>query len=214
MGKNNTKNTQNIPKHNSKIKLILASSSPRRALILQQIGIPFIQKESSFQEKKVQQINSEKDVKQLVMQNALGKAQDVARNVENGIVVGVDTVVLQGRTVLGKPENNDDALEMLKRLNGTMHVVYSGISVVCKKNGKEETLSSFESSKVFFRKVLLKDLVGYVNTQEPLDKAGAYGIQEKGGFLVKRIEGDYFTVVGFPLPKFFESLEKLNIQIR
>lgn len=194
-----------------RIPLILASQSPRRASILRQVGLDFIINQSTFIEKKEVKIPTIRTVKKLVIDNAQGKAQNVATKIKNGIIIGSDTLVFYEKAILGKPKDKKDALDMLSVLQGKTHTVLSGLALVHKENNKIiAVVTGYEKTKVVMRKSTKEELQKYVETGEPLDKAGSYGIQEKGAIFVERMEGDYYTVVGFPLPMFITLLKKLN----
>jgi septum formation protein len=183
-------------------KYILASASPRRSELLQRIGIEFEVIPSNVEE------DIEKDIspKILVQELALIKAADVAKNVESGyLVIGADTLVIFNDNVLGKPKDEENAYKMLSLLSGKTHRVYTGICVIDTESGK--SVSDFECSKVTFRELTDDEIYAYIETGEPMDKAGAYGIQEKGALLVEEIKGDYFNIVGFPICKFGELLK-------
>lgn len=185
------------------MKYILASASPRRLELLRQMGInPEVHK--SFFEESAQQ----KDPKVLVKENAKGKAREVAQNFSaKDVVIGADTVVVLGKQVLGKPKDKKEAEEMLSALSGKTHEVLTGVCVVY--DGKEEVI--VESTLVKFRTLTKKEIEDYVKTAEPLDKAGAYGIQGRGAILVEGITGCYNNVVGLPLTRVYELFQNLGI---
>lgn len=196
-----------------KSKIFLASRSPRRAALLRQIGINFIIKESNFSEAKEILNPTVSIVKELVMKNAKGKALDVAREIEEGIVLGVDTLVLCKNKILGKPKDKKTALWMLKFINGQKHKIFSGIALVKKVNDKTIALSDYELSEVYMRKASDSELESYVKTGEPLDKAGGYGVQEKGAIFIERIEGDYYNIVGLPIIKLINLAKRMKITL-
>lgn len=183
--------------------IILASASPRRAAIFRQMGFPFKQVPSKIEEE-------ERDASpaEFARQMACAKAKAIGDKRTNSIVIGCDTVVVLDGKIFGKPRNSKEAMRMLSALNGKCHQVCSGIAVAFPGR---RMVSGVETTKVLFRKLEKKELQWYVNTGEPLDKAGAYGIQGKGAVLVKRIEGCYYNVVGFPLSKFAELMKKCNL---
>lgn len=202
-----------MKKPRDKHKIILASKSPRRKAILAQIGINFISIESNFQEKKSPKNSTVLEVKKLVVENAKGKALDVAQAIEGGIVLGVDTLVLYGKQIIGKPADKKDAAKILKKLSGKMHLVFSGIAILQKEKGQIKTAADCEVTKVYFRKLSDKEIEVYVKSGEPLDKAGGYGIQEKGAILIERIEGDFYNVVGLPVAKLLELAKQEKIRL-
>lgn len=183
------------------IKIILASASPRRRELLAQAGFEFEVITSDVDEVVDPRLTPE----MLVMSLAKQKAQAVAVNYEDCVVIGSDTVVVLDGRVLGKPRDEADAVSMLESLSGRTHEVYTG---VCIAYGGE-THCFFECTRVKFCKLEAEQIKAYVETKEPMDKAGAYGIQGKGCVLVEGIEGDYFNVVGFPVSRFCREYKKL-----
>ncbi|MFQ6041114.1 MAG: Maf family protein [Candidatus Poribacteria bacterium] len=182
-------------------KLILASASPRREQLLKQIGLEFEVMPSDFDESRVW-MNNPADRAQ---QAALEKARFVAKQLVEGIVIGADTIVVSAGEVMGKPENNSDAIRMLKRLSGTKHEVITGVALVKAGNSMEYVWS--ENTSVWFRQLSDMEIKEYVEVERPLDKAGAYGIQGRAAAFVKKIEGCYFNVVGLPLSSLVEKLK-------
>ncbi len=183
--------------------MILASQSPRRRQILEEAGFEFRTLPSSFDEAGV----SEGDPHRLVAHLAAGKAAQVCPQAAPGeIVIGADTVVVLGGAVLGKPTDPDNARAMLRSLSGTTHEVLTGVSLW--RDGAE--VSTFvEATPVTFWPLSDDEIDAYVATGEPLDKAGAYGIQGRGRLLVKGIEGDYYNVVGLPVARLARELKGL-----
>lgn len=181
-------------------ELILASASPRRKEILALAGFDFKVRVANVEEV----IDPALSPSKLVMSLSLQKAQAVAQLNEHSIVIGSDTVVVLDGKVLGKPADEENAVQMLSLLSGRTHEVYTGVSLVC----GEKKHSFFECTKVKFQPLSEEQIAAYVSTGEPMDKAGAYGIQGKGCVLVEGIEGDYFNVVGFPVSRFCREFEK------
>lgn len=193
------------------MSIILASASPRREALLRQIGLPFRVEPSSVSEEKVRRRGTPPS---LVEQAALAKAVDVAARVGEGLVLGADTVVVIGGDVLGKPKSDRDARQMLERLSGATHRVYTGLALVRVRHGRVvKRRTAHEVTRVTMRRLRPRDIAGYVATGEPRDKAGAYGIQGRGAVLVERIEGDYSNVVGLPVTRLAEMLEGFGINI-
>jgi len=141
-----------------------------------------------------------------VLELSRKKAENVAKKVNDSLILGADTVVVLNGEILGKPKDGEDAFKMLKKLSGKEHLVYTGISLVDKD--KERILSGYQLTKVKFNQLKDKEIKDYIDTGEPLDKAGAYGIQGMGNFLVEKIEGDMDNVIGLPLRKLEELLKK------
>ncbi|EOS24086.1 septum formation protein Maf [Lachnospiraceae bacterium 3-1] len=213
-----------------KYQLILASASPRRKKLLAQIGAEF-EIIPATGEEIITSIEPEETVLELSGQ----KAREVAENIllsdtyfvqgkenaleqkqaDKGVVVlGADTVVaFQGR-ILGKPTGREDASRMLKMLSGNTHSVFTGVTMIVLDNGKEtKSLSFYEETKVTMYPMTEEQIQAYVNTGEPMDKAGAYGIQGKGAIYIEKIVGDYPNVVGLPLGAVYQKLEKSGIEI-
>ncbi|MBS1516164.1 MAG: septum formation protein Maf [Bacteroidetes bacterium] len=183
---------------------MLASKSQRRANLLTQIGLKHKIVDSKSDELEVSKYNPIK----LVQINALNKSRIVAANYKNEIVIGADTIVLIGKTILHKPANLKEAKAYLKMLSGKKHYVYTGLNVINTKNGKEEF--AYEKTEVFFRKLKDDEINYYVNKFKPLDKAGAYGIQDDFGCLfIEKINGDYYNIVGLPLVKLYTTIQKV-----
>lgn len=185
-------------------KYILASKSARRANLLTQIGLKHKAVDSKSDELEASRYNPIK----LVQINALNKSRIVAANYKNEIVIGADTIVFIGKTILHKPANLKEAKAYLKKLSGKKHFVYTGLNVINTKNGKEEF--AYEKTEVFFRKLKDDEINYYVNKFKPLDKAGAYGIQDDFGCLfIEKINGDYYNIVGLPLVKLYTTIQKV-----
>jgi len=193
-----------------KKQFILASSSPRRAQILTrekvrfEIKIPDSSKEENiFSDLKAQNSCPVTHVLEL----SRIKAQSVADEVADGIILGADTIVVLEREILGKPKNKNEALSILKKLSGRMHQVYTGITLINKYTGK--MISDYDVTKVKFNRLDEEEILNYIATGEPMDKAGAYGIQGMGSFLVDHIEGSLDNVIGLPTEKLQKMLSRL-----
>ena len=176
------------------MNLILASASPRRRELLTQIGVKFEIKISDVEEVMDSSLSAEAQVQSLALQ----KAQAVATSLNEGWVLGADTVVVNNGVLLGKPRNETEAKEMLDSLSGKWHQVMTAVALV-DASGEQQTWTSVEITNVKFRDLTEEDIAAYVATGESMDKAGAYGIQGYGALLVERIEGCYNNVVGLPL---------------
>lgn len=187
-------------------KLILASKSPRRREIMKLVGMDFDVVISECDE------NIEyDDPRDMVSKLSYLKAKAVADTLIDGLdhlVIGSDTTVLFNGEVLGKPKDEEEAFKMLRAMSGNTHVVYTGVSIINTKSGKSETF--YEETKVEFYEVSDDEINAYIATKDPMDKAGAYGVQGLGAFLVKRIEGDYFTVVGLPIAHLIQVLKNFE----
>lgn len=149
-----------------------------------------------------------------VLQSATGKALDVALKFPQGIVIGADTVVVVDDSILGKPTSDDDARRMLKLLSGRSHYVYTGLCVVERAGGAtSKTLRDYVQTEVRFGFLTDEIINAYVATGEPLDKAGAYGIQERGSVLIESVIGDYFNVVGLPVYRLSRMLAEIGVPL-
>ena len=188
-------------------KIILASGSPRRKRILAQIGLDFSVLSADIDEKKVRI----KNPKLLVQELSLLKAKAVLSKRTTSIILAADTVVVFENKILGKPETEENARKMLRMLSNKKHSVITGFTIIDPKLKKVITKS--EETKVWFRKISNEEIDAYVATGEPLDKAGAYGIQELGSVFVQKIEGDFFNVVGLPICLVVTELEKLGVKV-
>lgn len=188
-------------------RLILASASPRRRELLQRIGLNFEVRPSQVDENNFRDLPPAARVEHL----ALAKARAVAQACKEGLVIGADTIVVCRGQVLGKPASAAEAAAMLSFLSGRTHTVYTGVAVVRAPGGEEKFTHS--RTEVTFRHLDPAIISAYVATGEPLDKAGAYGIQGRGALLVERINGDYFNVVGLPLVKVVELLEEFGVDV-
>jgi septum formation protein len=190
-------------------KLILASASPRRQLLLRQIGLQFEVRESGAEETVPDGTHPEAYVKMLSER----KASAVAAHERHAIIIGADTIVVINDTILGKPQDNAEAAKMLKTLSGRTHKVYTGFTLLDRPSGK--MTSAVEVTNVTFRTLDDDEIEAYVNSGSPMDKAGAYGIQDDyGAVFVSRIEGCFYNVVGFPLAKFYITLQQFQQQLR
>ncbi len=185
-------------------KYILASKSQRRGELLSQIGLKYKSVDSKSEELEATRFNPIK----LVRINALKKSRIVAEGYQNEIIIAADTIVLIGKTILHKPGSLKEAKQFLKKLSGKKHSVYTGLNIINTKNGKEEF--AYEKTEVFFRKLNDEEINHYVNKYKPLDKAGAYGIQDGFGCLfIDKINGDYYNIMGLPLVRLYTTLKKV-----
>lgn len=192
-------------------EIILASASPRRAALLQQIGLRFRVQPSALNEEggPMELGGQAPDV--LACRLARAKAEEVAARLGRGLVIGADTIVACGGIAFGKPRDAAEAREMLLRLAGRMHQVVTGVAVVEAATGRAEVASA--AAAVRMRPFDPAEAAAYVGTGEPLDKAGAYAIQGRGALLIDGIEGDYFTVVGLPLSTLATLLRRFGLDV-
>ncbi len=185
--------------------LILASASPRRIEMLKNVGISFTVIPSKIEESAV----SEKQPSKFVSECARLKAMEISERYPDKWVLSADTIVVINSEILGKPRDVRDAVRMLKKLSGRRHRVISAFCLVKKTEGK--SIVECVETEVKFKILTEREITGYVATGEPLDKAGSYGIQGIGSFLVKEIRGSYTNVVGLPLAEVIDHLIDLNV---
>ncbi len=186
--------------------IILASSSPRRIEILRKDGInPMIIKPEVDETLQVQ-MNMEDTVMFLALKKALYVESTLLNQIiaKNSIIIGADTIVYTDR-IIGKPETKEEAIKILSELNGKVHLVVTGVALIAPFNKQKKVF--YEITKVFFNKYSKEDILAYINTDEPYDKAGGYAIQGAWGKHVDHIEGDYENVIGFPLKRIKEEIK-------
>ncbi|MGE5485393.1 MAG: Maf family protein [Ignavibacteriales bacterium] len=187
-------------------RIVLASRSPRRAALLRQIGLEFTVMPGPADEPA-----GSGEPTRVAERLALAKALAVAGMLDDGLVIGADTIVTVDGDILGKPSDHDDACRMLARLSGRSHTVITGVAVVDAGTGKR--VVEHEESRVWFRSLDDGEIAAYVASGEPVDKAGAYGVQGLGAVIVERIEGCYFNVVGLPLPRLARILKSFGVNV-
>lgn len=187
------------------MEIILASGSPRRKELMGVLGQPFTVRVSDADEKTDPELPPYFIVEQLSLLKASAVASEVKEEGKDAIVIGADTVVVYKDAILTKPADAEEAKGMLSALSGNWHSVLTGVTVMNTKNAKSETF--YVETKVHFISLTEEQIDAYVKTGEPLDKAGAYGIQGRGGLFVDKIDGDYFNVVGLPVCKLAEVLK-------
>jgi len=186
-------------------KLILASASPRRGKLLKQIGLEFEIMPSNFDESRICTNNPTGSAQQA----AFEKTRAVAKKLSEGIVIGADTIVVYAGEVMGKPKDQSDAVRMLKQLSGKKHEVITGVALVNARDNREYVWS--EATLVWFRKLSDMEIKKYVESGQPMDKAGAYGIQGRAAAFVEKIDGCYFNVVGLPLASLVAKLKRFML---
>ncbi|MFH1783710.1 MAG: Maf family protein [bacterium] len=188
-------------------KIILASRSKARQKLLKEVGLKFRVVKSDARESRT--LGSSPG--ELVVKNALAKAEDVAGKLRSGVVIGADTVVLAGKKTVGKPKDIKDAINMLKLLQKRPHFVYTGIAVV--DIDKNRKFTAYEKTKVYMQRLSDMEIKNYFKKVSPLDKAGSFDIQGLGGLFIDRIEGCFYNVVGLPLAKLTKLLKKAGVDI-
>jgi septum formation protein len=187
--------------------IVLASASPRRKELLLLTGLRFTVDVSDYEE----DLGLNLSPHDLARHLSLEKARAVSHKYHNAIIIAADTFIVFGKKLLGKPHTEREAVRMLAMLNGRAHAVITGYTVLDTETGKK--ISRSVETKVWFRKMAVGELRAYARTGEPLDKAGAYAIQGRGSLIVKRIEGDYFNVIGLPLASLAETLKKFGVSV-
>jgi septum formation protein len=191
-----------------KKKIILASQSPRRKWLLEQVGLEFDIIPSSFEEN----IEGEKFTPKLIESLAYNKALEVSERTEQeALIIGADTVVILNNQILGKPKDEKEAAQMLQKLSNNTHKVITAVAVIDKYEDK--TIINHTISKVTFKKLSEREIQDYIKTGEPMDKAGAYGIQAYGSIFVTKVEGCYNNIVGLPLNLLSEMLKSVGVYL-
>ncbi len=149
--------------------------------------------------------------KKLVMTLAMGKAQSIAKQHPGAIIISADTIVVLGKEVMGKPKSKQQGATMLRKLSGTKHSILTGLAII--QSGGRKQFLALSETLVYFKKLSLADINGYIATGEPMDKAGAYAIHELGGILISKVEGNYSGAIGLPIAELAQGLKKFGINI-
>lgn len=187
--------------------MILASNSVRRQEILKDAGF-----ELKILPADIEEISDKKDLIEKIKDIAYKKAYHIAKLNEDEYVLAADTIVEIDNTVLGKPKNKDEAIRYLKLLSGKTHRVITAYAFINIK--KSIFINNVDISEVKFYDLDDEEIEWYIDTKEPFDKAGAYGIQGKGRIFVEKINGDFFSIMGFPIAKFIKELKKINLELK
>ena len=185
---------------------ILASKSPQRKKILDLMNISFTIKNSTINEKSFK-INHESP-KEYCKILAYEKANNISNNDADSLVLGADTIVYHKNKIIGKPKNKKEAFSHLKRLSNSSLYVYTAVSMICKSKGINENI--IDKTTVTFNKLNQQDIEFYINNYNPEMRAGSYGIQDWSRIFIKKINGCYYNVVGFPLSKFYILFNRIN----
>lgn len=186
------------------LPIYLASRSPRRRKLLKQLNIKF----KSFSVNLDESFRDNETPLQNVLRICKEKMELAKNRVSDGVVITCDTIVVIGDEILGKPVDKKDAFRLLKKLSGKTHIVITAYCIYNYLTKKQ--ITEYQETKVTFRKLTDEEIIEYIETGSPMDKAGAYGIQDDfGAVFVKRIEGCYYNVVGLPLSKFYHSLLRI-----
>lgn len=187
-------------------RIILASGSPRRRELLEQIGVKFEIITANGEE-----VITASDPKEVVKELSMQKAREVAGRCDGTLIIGADTVVAANGKILGKPKDKEDAVNMLRLIQGNSHEVLTGVTVLMPRTGREICFA--EVTKVHVYPMSEAQIQAYVETGEPMDKAGAYGIQGAFAAYVRGIEGDYNNVVGLPVGRLYQEMLKEGVDI-
>jgi len=187
------------------MKIILASTSPRRKKLLSKTGLVFETKESGYEE----EMNLPMSPEELVKHISFNKAKTVFENNKDAIVIAADTFVVFNGRYIGKPKTEEEARNMLKLLSGQEHEIITGVTII----GKDKIVSFNSKAKVYMKNLSSETIDNYIKTGEPLDKAGAYAIQGKGAILIDKINGDFFGAVGLPIGRLSEELKAFGINV-
>ncbi len=187
--------------------IILASKSPRRKDLLEQIGISFEIDPSDYQEEKDLNLKPHEFAKYLSLQ----KAKNVAIRHKDSIIIAADTFVVFEGKILGKPSSEETARKMLTKMSGKPHSVITGFTIIDTKTNK--IVSKSIETKIYFKNLSPEEINSYIASGEPMDKAGSYAIQGLGGILIEKIEGDHYNVVGLPLTALVEELKNFGIKV-
>lgn len=193
---------------NTKRRILLASQSPRRRELLSQAGFVYEVEPSQVEEHTTRTLPWE-----VVMELSRQKAVDISRRHPDPelLVIGADTIVAYGDRILGKPHSEEAAVEMLTRLQGSRHQVYTGVTLVWSERGKERIHTFYEKTEVEFYPMSQEEIHRYVDTGDCMDKAGAYGIQTQFGIYIKGIHGDYNNVVGLPIAALYQEMKRNDL---
>ncbi|WAH35932.1 Maf family protein [Alicyclobacillus dauci] len=195
-----------------KHRLILASGSPRRRQLLEMLGLSFDIIVTNADESFEPSLPPANIVRELAHRKASAAVRSITGSDERFVVVAADTVVVVDGDILGKPSTEDEAIDMLTRLQGRHHDVYTGVAVY--DSTTDKTIGASVQTRVWMHPRAKEWLTWYVRTGEPMDKAGSYAIQGQGSLLVERIEGDFYNVVGLPVGKLDEIFTELGLSIQ
>lgn len=192
-------------------RLVLASSSPRRKQLIGLLGLPYDIVVKPVDERVAPGIGPEEAVRELALRKARAAFKDISESNKDSTVIGADTVVVLDGHILGKPQDEHDAFHMLCALQGKTHQVYSGVACIDAVTGK--TAVDHCATAVTLKPLSERQIKRYIQTGEPKDKAGAYGIQGRGAVIVEKIDGDYFNVVGLPLSRLNDMLRAFGFDV-
>ena len=189
------------------MRIILASQSPRRKQLMDLAKFDYEIIVSQFDEKVDKNLSLEEQSKEI----AYGKAKGVFENTQgNRIVIGSDSLVILDGEQLGKPKDREEAIEMIKKIQGKCHTVFTSVAVLVENNDEYKEYKELHEAKVFVKEMSNEEIERYVDSDEPFDKAGAYGVQTSFAVFIERIEGEYSVVLGLPLSRVYDILKENN----
>lgn len=190
------------------MKVILASQSPRRSALLDLAKIDFEVMPSKYEEKIKDGFNIEEQSKEL----AYGKALDVFNNTQGDrTIIGADTIVVKNNKVYGKPRSRAEAIKMIKELQGDYHTVYTSLSILIEYHGEYKEYKDISKTSIKVSPITDNEIIEYVDTEEPYDKAGAYAIQSCFSKFIEKIDGNYMSVIGLPIDKVYKILKENEV---
>ena len=189
-----------------KINIILASKSPQRKKIIDKLNFSYGVIKSTINEKEI--IENYKDPISACKKIAQLKATEISNLYPKSLIIGADTIVYLNNSIIGKPKNKIEAFDILNQLSGKRHVVYTAVSTILKSKNINKII--IDKTYVTFNTLQESDIRYYIDNFEPLERAGAYGIQDWSSVFIKKIDGCYYNVVGFPLPKFYKLFKKIK----
>jgi len=187
--------------------IILASSSPRRKEIFSKTGLPFTVEHSEYEEDMTLPVSPT----ELVQHLADGKAKAVSDRHPDSLIIAADTIIAFGGRVLGKPKSKDEAIRTLSALSGKENDIITGVTIQDGKTGKNVRFA--DTTKIFMKEISESDIAAYVDTGEPMNKAGSYALQGLGAIFIERIEGDFFSAMGLPLARLVEQLKAFGVRV-
>jgi len=190
-----------------KRKIIIASGSENKKRLIESIGLNFQFEKSEYEEDMTEKISAHK----LVQKLALGKAQDVSKKYKNAIVIGADTFGIIDNQFIGQARTPEEARKILRLLNGKKHKIITGIAIIDTK--ENITITDYNISKIWFKKLTEKEIEIYIKTKEPLFKASAYAIQGLGSVFIEKIDGDHMSIIGLPIQKIYSHLLTFGVNL-
>lgn len=190
------------------MKIILASKSPRRVALMELAKFDFEIVPSNYDEK----IDNEYDIENTSKKLSYSKAKEIFDNTQGDrTIIGADTIVVKENKIFGKPKDRTDAIKMLRQLQGGMHTVYTSIAVLIEYQEKYKEYNEIIKTDVYVKNMSDEEIIEYVDSEEPYDKAGAYGIQTSFSVFVEKIEGDYSSILGLPISRIYDILKENEI---